>query len=206
MPPPVLGRPPPPPPPARQPPRRRRPSTQSPPDRDDETEIFSSDADTIIENNIDQFRDTGDNSELCDSSIDTILTMRNRAVNETSRKFSQYSTPIRRFYTKESIYLKINWCFRGLLRITFAKCLLTVLLRNDETYVFKGRQYWKLTDTAVAEGYPRDAERDWGLPGRVDAAFTWTNGKMYFFKGNRYWRFSPNKRLDKVQNTQKILK
>ena len=89
---------------------------------------------------------------------------------------------------------------------TFAKCLLTALLRNDETYVFKGRQYWKLTDTAVAEGYPRNAERDWGLPGRVDAAFTWTNGKMYFFKGNRYWRFSPNKRLDKVQNTQKIPK
>ena len=101
MPPPVLGRPPPPPPPARQPPRRRRPSTQSPLDnRDDETEIFSSDADTIIENNIDQFRDTGDNSDLCDSSIDTILTMRNKVVNETSRKFSQYLSPSGAFKSK----------------------------------------------------------------------------------------------------------
>jgi len=70
-------------------------------------------------------------------------------------------------------------------------------MKNDETYVFKDKRYWKLTETAVAEGYPRNIERDWdGLPPHLDAAFTWTNGKMYFFKGNRYWRFSPNKRLD----------
>ena len=71
-------------------------------------------------------------------------------------------------------------------------------MKNDETYVFKDKKYWKLTDDSVAEGYPRNIARDWdGLPDHVDAAFTWTNGKMYFFKGSRYWRFSPNKRLDK---------
>ena len=32
-------------------------------------------------------------------------------------------------------------------------------------------------------GYPRSISADWdGLPGSLDAAFTWTNGKTYFFK------------------------
>lgn len=71
-------------------------------------------------------------------------------------------------------------------------------MKNDDTYVFKDRKYWKLTETAVAEGYPRNIAQDWdGLPGHLDAAFTWTNGKMYFFKGDRYWRFSANKKMDK---------
>ena len=46
-----------------------------------------------------------------------------------------------------------------------------------------GSQYYKLSDDSVAPGYPRDISADWGgLPGNVDAAFTWTNGKTYFFK------------------------
>ena len=146
-PPPVLNRPPPPPPPRpRQPSPRRRPSTTSAPSFDDEDYEFIdvNDADSIIENNIDEFND-GNNKLLCNSGFDTILTM-----------------------------------------------------KNDETYVFKDKNYWKLTETSVAEGYPRNIARDWnGLPSNLDAAFTWTNGKMYFFKGNKYWRFSSNKRLDK---------
>jgi len=72
-----------------------------------------------------------------------------------------------------------------------------VTLKNDDSYVFKGKKYWKLTDTSVASGYPRIISEDWyGLPGNLDAAFTWKNGKMYFFKGTRYWRFSASKELD----------
>ena len=32
------------------------------------------------------------------------------------------------------------------------------------------------------------------FPDRIDASFTWTNGKSYFFKDDRYWRFSEGKK------------
>jgi matrix metalloproteinase-14 (membrane-inserted) len=66
-----------------------------------------------------------------------------------------------------------------------------VTVRNKVTYVFQGNKYWKLTDTSVEPGYPRPISEGWnGLPGDLDAAFAWTNGKTYFFKGFQYWRFS----------------
>ncbi|KAK7081846.1 putative peptidoglycan binding domain [Halocaridina rubra] len=66
-----------------------------------------------------------------------------------------------------------------------------VTMSDKETYVFKGSEYWKLTDNGVATGYPRSISRDWGgLSSNLDAAFTWTNGKTYFFKGGNYWRFT----------------
>lgn len=46
-----------------------------------------------------------------------------------------------------------------------------------------GQKYWKLEDEVIAPGYPRSIHTDWqGLPGNIDAAFTWTNGRTYFFK------------------------
>lgn len=86
-----------------------------------------------------------------------------------------------------------------------------------------GEKYWKLEAESVAPGYPRSIRADWeGLPGNIDAAFTWTNGRTYFFKvfltpvcpinaihsrnsknvkhltkqkGSRYWRYT-NFQLD----------
>jgi len=68
----------------------------------------------------------------------------------------------------------------------------TLTMKDGGTYVFRRSKYWKLTDTGVAEGYPRQISDDWeGLPNNLDAAFSWKNGKTYFLKGSRYWRYSP---------------
>ena len=41
-----------------------------------------------------------------------------------------------------------------------------VTVEDNSTYVFKGKQYYKLTDDSVEDGYPRDISGDWdGLPG-----------------------------------------
>ncbi|XP_023326173.1 matrix metalloproteinase-24 [Eurytemora carolleeae] len=62
--------------------------------------------------------------------------------------------------------------------------------KDGSSYVFKGQNYWKLTDTSVADGYPRLISQDWaGLPDNLDAAFTWDSGATYFFKGGEYWKF-----------------
>jgi hypothetical protein len=56
-------------------------------------------------------------------------------------------------------------------------------------YFFSGRAYWKYRGGEV-EG-PRSIERDWGVPGPLDAACGVTDGgrnKYYFFAGRVYWR------------------
>ena len=53
-----------------------------------------------------------------------------------------------------------------------------------------GEYYWELTESGIASGYPRLISESWlGLPGNIDAAFTYLNGETYFFKGSLYWRF-----------------
>merc|ERR1712133_322751 len=43
-----------------------------------------------------------------------------------------------------------------------------VTTKDDNTYAFYGDQYWKLTDTAIAPGYPRSISDNWdGLPSNL---------------------------------------
>ena len=75
----------------------------------------------------------------------------------------------------------------------------TVFNTIDGTYyVFKGNDYWELTDDAVKMdgSWPKRISDDWdGLPGNIDAAVTWPdNGMTFFFKGSEYWKFK-NKRM-----------
>lgn len=62
---------------------------------------------------------------------------------------------------------------------------------DGSTYAFKGDKYYRLTENAVADGYPKLISEAWpGLPSNLDAAFTYKNGKTYFFKGSKYWRYN----------------
>ncbi|XP_034238116.1 matrix metalloproteinase-16 isoform X3 [Thrips palmi] len=66
---------------------------------------------------------------------------------------------------------------------------------DGSTFAFKGQHYWKLTEESIAPGYPQRISKSWpGLPGDIDAAFTYVkNGKTYFFKGSQYWRYTGKK-------------
>jgi len=63
---------------------------------------------------------------------------------------------------------------------------------QKQTYVFRGSQYWRLTESGVEKGYPRPIRQYWdGVPDNIDAAFSWTeNERIYFFKGRYYWRMT----------------
>lgn len=80
---------------------------------------------------------------------------------------------------------------------------------SGRTFMFKGDYYWKVETTGIADGYPRKIsdgnifiinlklklsssfiQIDWGgLPGNLDAAITWADGKTFFFKVNRIHKF-----------------
>ena len=65
---------------------------------------------------------------------------------------------------------------------------------DEQYYVFKGSQYWRILDEGVTD--PRKISDDWeGLPNDIDAAVTWTtNGikdtKSYQIKGCYNWDLS----------------
>ncbi|CAO1439363.1 unnamed protein product [Diamesa hyperborea] len=62
---------------------------------------------------------------------------------------------------------------------------------DGSTFALKGDKYYKLTENAIADGYPKAISEGWaGLPSNIDAAFTYKNGKTYFFKGSKYWRYN----------------
>ena len=56
-------------------------------------------------------------------------------------------------------------------------------ISDGSTFVFKGDHYFKVETNGLADGYPRRISSDWnGLPGSLDAALTWADGKTFFFK------------------------
>uniref|UniRef100_A0A2C9KBK3 Peptidase metallopeptidase domain-containing protein n=1 Tax=Biomphalaria glabrata TaxID=6526 RepID=A0A2C9KBK3_BIOGL len=61
---------------------------------------------------------------------------------------------------------------------------------DGHTYIFKGKQYYRLSSYGIADGYPRDIAQDWkGVEGPIDSALHWDNGYTYIFKGDYYWKF-----------------
>ncbi|XP_076822278.1 matrix metalloproteinase-19-like isoform X2 [Clavelina lepadiformis] len=70
---------------------------------------------------------------------------------------------------------------------------------SNAMYALKGRYYWKIKDTGVADGYPRKIGKFWEkLPGNIQAAvYSKTTKRTYFFKGSRVWRYDNNRRLER---------
>lgn len=63
---------------------------------------------------------------------------------------------------------------------------------TEETYVFKGADYWRLTPRGVEEGFPQKIEDKFiGIPANLDAAFFSDEdgpNRVHFFKGDMHWR------------------
>jgi matrix metalloproteinase-14 (membrane-inserted) len=54
---------------------------------------------------------------------------------------------------------------------------------DGTTYAFKDDLYYQLNEYGLESGYPKRIASDWsGLPGYLDAALTWADGKTFFFK------------------------
>ncbi|KAK3094384.1 hypothetical protein FSP39_001038 [Pinctada imbricata] len=68
--------------------------------------------------------------------------------------------------------------------------------QDGSTYVFKGKNYYRLGRYGIDKGYPRPIEWDWkGVKGPIDAALTWDNGYTYIFKGEHYWKYLNKRRI-----------
>ncbi|XP_071535909.1 matrix metalloproteinase-2-like isoform X2 [Panulirus ornatus] len=63
--------------------------------------------------------------------------------------------------------------------------------RAKKTYFFSRDWYFRYNDQTgrMDEGYPKDMSKWNGLPGNLDAAFTWKDGKSYFLRGAQYWQY-----------------
>ncbi|KAK6633346.1 hypothetical protein RUM44_003948 [Polyplax serrata] len=64
---------------------------------------------------------------------------------------------------------------------------------NSKTYVFRGYNYWELTEDGIVSGYPKAIESKWPKsPIFMDTALSY-NSLTYFFKGNYVWCYSDYK-------------
>ncbi|KAM3934112.1 vitronectin [Leptodactylus fuscus] len=87
--------------------------------------------------------------------------------------------------------IKDVWGIEGPIDAAFTR-----LNCQGKTYLFKGTQYWRFTDTALDPEYPRAISDGFSnIPDNIDAAFSLPantyegNEKAYFFKGSRYWQY-----------------
>lgn len=68
-------------------------------------------------------------------------------------------------------------------------------------YIFfpQGSGFWQWDERTYNDlsFYPKPISRLFtGIPSNLDAAFTWTNGKVYIFKGDKYWRLNEQLTVD----------
>ena len=52
--------------------------------------------------------------------------------------------------------------------------------KNDKTYFFSGKRYWRYNEYSgeIEDGYPMPIGERWrGVPDDIDAAFTWSDGE-----------------------------
>ena len=64
----------------------------------------------------------------------------------------------------------------------------------------QGSEYWQWDELLYnnLSVYPKPLSMLFTrIPPNVDAAFTWTNGKIFFFKGDEYWRVNEMLRVDR---------
>ncbi|XP_055346859.1 matrix metalloproteinase-14-like [Paramacrobiotus metropolitanus] len=69
-------------------------------------------------------------------------------------------------------------------------------LPNRKIYFIKGGQYYRFeagTERRVADGYPKNLSEWKKLPGHIDAAVMWRDGRTYFFAGKNYYKFNDAK-------------
>lgn len=61
---------------------------------------------------------------------------------------------------------------------------------RDLIFLFKGRQYWALSDYDILHGYPKDIS-NYGFPSTVQAidAAVFYRRKIYFFVNTQFWRY-----------------
>ncbi|KAM9799508.1 matrix metalloproteinase-19 [Syngnathus typhle] len=71
--------------------------------------------------------------------------------------------------------------------------------KNNRKLIFiKGSNYWQWDELQYNILSPRPLLMLFtGVPSGMDAAFTWTNGRMYFFKGDDYWRVNERLTVDR---------
>lgn len=83
-----------------------------------------------------------------------------------------------------------TYAFKGSYFNTYAVCFKFHSCEKDyvSITIILGGEVFRLTENGVFPGYPKKISSVFfGLPGSLDAAFTWSNDKTYFFKVNTFY-------------------